>query len=140
MTVEHEEFATRAEAAAREIELIALYGRRDLGRGPLTNLTNGGEYGAPGSTFNVGRKHSAETRAKLSEKLKGNTRRRGKKMPAEFVEQKRAAMLGNSLRRGVSHDEATLAKIKSYRFTEEQLAKVCESNAKRKRDAKGRLI
>ena len=37
-----------AEAFAKEIELIALYGRRDLKRGPLFNLTDGGE-GASGA-------------------------------------------------------------------------------------------
>lgn len=41
-------FETEAEdlAFAKEIELIALYGRRDLGRGPLFNLTDGGEGAA----------------------------------------------------------------------------------------------
>lgn len=37
-----------AEAFAKEIELIALYGRRDLKKGPLFNLTDGGE-GASGA-------------------------------------------------------------------------------------------
>ena len=38
-------FETDSEAAAfaKEIELIALYGRRDLKKGPLFNLTDGGE-------------------------------------------------------------------------------------------------
>jgi len=35
-----------AEAFAKEIELIALYGRRNLGTGTLFNLTNGGEGGS----------------------------------------------------------------------------------------------
>jgi hypothetical protein len=37
------ETPNEAEAFAREIEIIALYGRRDLKAGPLFNLTNGGE-------------------------------------------------------------------------------------------------
>jgi hypothetical protein len=43
-------FETEDEQAAfdKEVELIALYGRRDLGRGALFNLTDGGE-GASGS-------------------------------------------------------------------------------------------
>jgi hypothetical protein len=34
---------TWEESCEKEIELIALYGRRDLGLGTLVNLTNGGE-------------------------------------------------------------------------------------------------
>lgn len=64
------------EALAREKELIALYGRADLGLGTLFNLTDGGD--GPGgvirsdefkqnlSNFHTGKKKSAETRAKMS--------------------------------------------------------------------------
>ena len=45
-----------AAAFAKEIELIALYGRRDLGKGTLFNLTDGGEGVA-------GMKKTAEQRA-----------------------------------------------------------------------------
>lgn len=38
---------TKDEANALEFELVALYGRRDLGKGTLTNLTDGGD-GAKG--------------------------------------------------------------------------------------------
>lgn len=48
------------EAHARERFLISLYGRRDLRRGTLANLTDGGE----GTS---GRPHSADTRAKISD-------------------------------------------------------------------------
>ena len=45
-----------------EAELVNKYGRKDLGKGPLLNLTDGGEFhDAP----------SAETRAKISQNLKG---------------------------------------------------------------------
>jgi hypothetical protein len=50
---------TWEEANEKEIELVALYGRRDLGLGNLVNLTNGGEG-------MVGYKHSEETRKKMS--------------------------------------------------------------------------
>jgi hypothetical protein len=40
------ETGVEAEAFAKEIELIALYGRRNLGKGPLFNLTDGGEGGS----------------------------------------------------------------------------------------------
>lgn len=36
---------TRKEAIAKEIELIAYYGRKDLGKGTLVNMTDGGEGG-----------------------------------------------------------------------------------------------
>ena|ERR1035437_6020487 len=65
-----------SEACELERKLIAKYGRRDLGRGPLVNLTDGGE-GALGiirlagarakiSAANLGRKHSPEARAKMA--------------------------------------------------------------------------
>lgn len=53
------ETEVEAEAFAKEIELIALYGRRNLGKGPLFNLTDGGE-GATGSV------RSDEEKAHLS--------------------------------------------------------------------------
>ncbi len=53
-----------SEAQQAEIELIKLYGRRDLGLGTLVNLTDGGD-GAPGCIT------SEETKLKLSKALKG---------------------------------------------------------------------
>lgn len=41
-----DEFDDESDAFAFEVELIAKYGRRDLGTGPLCNLTKGGEGGA----------------------------------------------------------------------------------------------
>jgi hypothetical protein len=38
-----ERFDTAAEALALEVELIRVMGRRDLGHGPLSNLTDGGD-------------------------------------------------------------------------------------------------
>jgi hypothetical protein len=55
---------TWEEANEKEIELVALYGRRDLGLGTLVNLTDGGD----GS---VGCKPNKETRQKQSEAKKG---------------------------------------------------------------------
>jgi hypothetical protein len=53
----------RDEAFSKEKELITLHGRHDLGRGPLMNLTDGGEG-------NVGIKRSPEYLAKLSLRMK----------------------------------------------------------------------
>jgi len=65
-----EEGLTWQHACLLEIGLIGVYGRRDLGLGPLVNLTDGGD-GSHGLI------HSAETKAKLSTagkgKLKGRT-------------------------------------------------------------------
>lgn len=47
-----------------EVELIQKFGRKDLGLGPLLNLTDGGEGPS-------GRKHSAESRRKMSLAKKG---------------------------------------------------------------------
>lgn len=55
-----------------EQALIMAHGRRDLGTGTLTNLTNGGDgTNTP----------SPETRAKLSARLKGNKHSLGRVMP-----------------------------------------------------------
>lgn len=51
-------FSDEAAAHARERELIALYGRHDLGRGPLTNQLDGGE-GAANPSAEVQARHAA---------------------------------------------------------------------------------
>lgn len=52
-----------ADASAKEINLIAAIGRRDLGRGPLCNMTNGGDGGS-------GFVKSERTLAKASKSMK----------------------------------------------------------------------
>lgn len=69
-----EEGLTDAEACALEIKLIAEYGRADLKRGPLCNLTDGGdgpfnpspERRAKIGSRMRGQKHDAQTLAKMS--------------------------------------------------------------------------
>jgi hypothetical protein len=58
------------EACIKEIEFIALYGRADLNKGPLVNMTDGGE----------GNNNPSEvTRMSISKKIKAN-KERGKKI------------------------------------------------------------
>ncbi len=52
------------EACHKEIEFISLYGRKDLGKGPLVNLTDGGEG------F-LGYKHTETAKNTISQKLLG---------------------------------------------------------------------
>ena len=66
---------TDQEAIQLEIELIAKYGRKDLGTGILRNMTNGGD-GVAGRIF------TKETRAKISLANKGKpSPMKGKKNP-----------------------------------------------------------
>jgi hypothetical protein len=59
------ECETEEQVNAKEIEFIALYGRKDLGNGTLVNFTDGGE-GAKGvvMTDEVKRKHSVSMQGK----------------------------------------------------------------------------
>lgn len=57
---------TWEEACEKEREFIALYGRRDLGKGPLVNLTDGGE-GV------LGLIHREETKLSISKNLSGRS-------------------------------------------------------------------
>lgn len=123
------------QARDRERELIAQYGRADLGLGPLTNLTNGGD-GVQGRTtmiapdgtsisilkedkpayeaigyhhFNRGRKHSNEVNQRKAAPWAGGTR------PDHGAKVKAAAERGafkNRPHRG-PHSESTLTKMRA---------------------------
>lgn len=91
-------------ACEKEKEIIALYGRRDLGKGTLVNLTDGGDgtlnrvqsieerkvrvkNGYEKNPFK-GKKHSEETRVKM------RLAKLGTKIPRERVERQAAKMIG----------------------------------------------
>ena len=108
------------EVCEKEKEFIAIYGRKDLGKGTLCNLTDGGE-GAIGRKYitseetklklskaHKGKKASEETRQKLREKfanrifseshiegLKKGWQNRKVKSPNEETRRKIAATLGS---------------------------------------------
>lgn len=54
------------DACKKEIEFIKLYGRRDLNKGILVNMTDGGEG-------TIGKILSDETKSKISKKVKENS-------------------------------------------------------------------
>ena len=84
---------TEAECHAEEMQLIALYGRRDLGLGTLVNLTNGGE-GVAGMIA------SEEMKAKL------RASNVGKVLSPEHREKMRVSSTGKT------HNAATREKIR----------------------------
>ena len=70
---------TEEDAFQKEIELIAKYGRKDIGTGILRNMTDGGE-GATGLIF------TQEMRDKISRAYKGHKGHTGRKHTAEVKE------------------------------------------------------
>ena len=82
---------TEQEAFKHEIYMIAVFGRKDLGKGILHNRTNGGE-GVSGAIV------SQELRRKRSERMKGkNNPRYGKPHSEKTKEKNRQKHLGKSV-------------------------------------------
>jgi len=117
------ESETEMEINEKEKEFIKLYGRRDLGKGTLVNLTDGGD-GSLGIKIteetkkklsalwsgenhpNYGRKLSEETCRKKSESMKLSTKNlKGKKLPDWWKDKIRQAKIGenNPMYGKVSH-------------------------------------
>jgi hypothetical protein len=104
---------TEEEVNSKEIEFIKLYGRKDLGKGTLVNMTNGGD-GSLGikvsditrkklsdinkgeKHFNYGKKLSKETCLKKSESMKSSPKNlKGKKLPEWWREKIRQTKVGS---------------------------------------------
>ena len=101
---------TWEEAIKKEIEFIQFYGRRDLGKGTLVNLTDGGE-GC------IGHKTSDITKAKL------RAERVGKKHSPDAIDKmkrrvqsKESIEKGISTRAGYKHSPETLAKMRGRKL------------------------
>jgi hypothetical protein len=76
------------EACKKEIEFIEIYGRKDLRKGTLVNLTNGGEG-------KNGTKHSEATKKKLSEIKLGKTHNRGNNLMGVSKPNQKRRLLGS---------------------------------------------
>lgn len=99
---------TDNEAINLEIELIAKYGRKDIGTGILRNQTDGGQGASPGP----------EVRKKLSEAKKGKKpnnygkKRKTVSTPEEFVNRSKAKAGINHPMYGKEHTEEIREKIR----------------------------
>ncbi len=111
-------FIHESQAHAHEVELIEFYGRRFFG-GPLVNMTDGGE----GTS---GLKHSVEARDKIAAAKIGNNSLLGKNHSAET----RAKMSETALGRPKSQEHRNKIGV-AFRgriLTEEHRAKLVESH------------
>jgi hypothetical protein len=115
-------------AIEKEIELIELYGRKDLGLGTLVNLTDGGES-LPGSKNPMfGKKRTDDEKRRISQKLTGSKLSEETKLKISqsgkgriFSEEHLSKLRGRKL--SLNHVE----KLKNRVFTTEYRHKLSES-------------
>lgn len=98
------------DACSKEVELISLYGRSDLGLGTLVNLTDGGEG-------TLGMSHSADTLKKMSDTAK-------KRPPKVWTEESKAKLSKSIKGRAPSN--------KGKSITEETRLKISQAMTGRK--------
>jgi hypothetical protein len=123
-----------SEDQAKELEIqeIARYGRKDLGTGILTNLTNGGE-GVSGMV------HSSETKKVMSEKKSGeNNHFYGKKHSEEArkkISESKKGKPAPGNHRGKNHSEEAKQKLSEAvnRRSEEQKQSFAKCNLGKKK-------
>lgn len=114
------------DAFTKEKELIKKYGRRDNGTGSLANQTDGGD-GAAGNLSNSGRKHSDETRRKMSESHLGLRKGKpGRKRSAEELQKQSQSMIGKP------------GRATGYQWTDEQRTMLSERRMGQTSPTKGR--
>jgi hypothetical protein len=103
------------DACKMEKLLIEKYGRRDLGKGNLVNMTDGGDG-------RLGMICSEKTRQKISEANKGRT------FSEETKQKFREAMMGNKYSLGIKHSEESNQKLsaalKGRKLSEEHIQKI----------------
>ena len=110
-----EDNLTWEEACKREEYWIKFYGRRDLNKGTLVNLTDGGDG-------MLGRLHSKETKEKISNKLKGHSvttttrnklsqKLKGREISENTKEKISKSLIGNKRTSGFTHSEETKQKM-----------------------------
>jgi hypothetical protein len=122
------------EACEKEIEFIALYGRKDLGLGPLCNMTDGGEGQSNPSAetririgaSRVGKPLSEEHRSKISEGGKGRLR-------SEETKRKMSkAQMGNKKSLGYRHTDETKLKFSALHKGRKRSEETCLNIGKAK--------
>lgn len=103
---------TDAEACETEIAFIAAIGRRDLGTGPLVNLTDGGD-GAAGAIHGFERRAKRSLRAKedwnnpeyrsmqVAKKIGNKNSKKSHILSVEWAKELSQKMMGNSRTRGM---------------------------------------
>jgi hypothetical protein len=118
-------FPDESAAFAAEIFLIEFYGREDLGTGHLRNLTPGGENppNQSGKRHRLGKRHTAETRLKISmAKIgkpganRGKTWKHKKPRTLEYCKRLSAALKGNTIFLGRHHSAETIQKMSKARM------------------------
>lgn len=121
------------EACKKEIEFINLYGRKDLGKGTLANLTDGGEGALNGII-------SKEHKNKIAESNKRRvfTDEQRKKMSIRMIERLKDSEFRNKLTIGMRNSEKhklacriNALKFKGYKHSQEAKEKIAKSKSRK---------